>query len=372
MKRLAAIGLLVLAPVCAEYVVGYDTSTGDLVELFGGLLVLGPLYGGAAILIREAARRLRLGWVGILFGATAFGVLQAGLIDQSMFNDNYRDIDYWAAIREPTLLPGLGVSGNLTLSFVSGHVINSIALPILIMEAVTVPRLRRTPWLGRPGLVVVAVLFAMAGWLVLDDTLKTETFRMSTGQLIGAVVTVVVLMVAAVVVGLAVRRRRIGLGPVPPWWVIGLMAFVAGIAVGQFPSVWWGVGCSAGVMIVVGALLTSWSGRATWSDRHRAALSAGLVSLALVGFEVVPIRSVQSDVAVLAHHLIMTSGLLVLVLLAVRRSAPVPVEPVPVEPVPVEPVPVEPVPVEPVEVTKAGSDCRPVRSPRPARSVPGH
>lgn len=288
--RLAALGLFLLAPVCAEYVVGYDTSTGDLVDLFGGLVILAPLYGGPAILIREAARRLGLGWVGILFLATAFGVLQAGLIDQSMFNDSYRSIDYWSAIREPTLLPGVGVSGFLTLSFVSGHVINSIALPIMIVEALAGPRRRLNPWLSRPGLAVVAVLFGLAGWLVLDETLKTETFRVSTGQLVGAVLAVVVLVVAAVVVGRAVRPRQIVAGPVPPWWVVGLVALVAGIAVGQLPPVWWGVGVSAVFMVAVGGPVTRWSGRSTWSDRHRAALGAGLVSLAVVGFEVVPIR----------------------------------------------------------------------------------
>ena len=39
-----------------------------------------------ALLIREVARRRGLGWPGILLLAAAFGVVQAGLVDQSMFS----------------------------------------------------------------------------------------------------------------------------------------------------------------------------------------------------------------------------------------------------------------------------------------------
>jgi hypothetical protein len=40
------LGLWFLAPVTAEYLYGYDESTGNLEELIGGLIVLAPLYGG--------------------------------------------------------------------------------------------------------------------------------------------------------------------------------------------------------------------------------------------------------------------------------------------------------------------------------------
>jgi hypothetical protein len=38
-------------------VAAYDDSTGDLVRLVAGLLILSPLYGAPALLIREVCRR---------------------------------------------------------------------------------------------------------------------------------------------------------------------------------------------------------------------------------------------------------------------------------------------------------------------------
>ena len=71
---LPATGLFLLAPVCAEYLWGYDDSTGHWGVLIGNLIVFSPLYGAPALLIREVARRLGLGWPGILLMAAAFGV----------------------------------------------------------------------------------------------------------------------------------------------------------------------------------------------------------------------------------------------------------------------------------------------------------
>lgn len=145
LTRIAAVcGLLVLAPVSAEYLYGYDDSTGDLTELLGGLLIFIPLYGAAAVIIREAARRAGRGRPTILLLGTAFGVLQAGLIDHSMFNPNYRGIEYWDDIFGPTVVPGLGVSLALAVQFTVGHLVWSIAVPIAIVESF-VPARRTTP-----------------------------------------------------------------------------------------------------------------------------------------------------------------------------------------------------------------------------------
>ena len=65
-RRLQIAGLLVLAPVCAEYLAAYDDSTGDALLLIGNLIIFAPLYGAPALLIREVARRNGLGWIGII------------------------------------------------------------------------------------------------------------------------------------------------------------------------------------------------------------------------------------------------------------------------------------------------------------------
>src|SRR3954471_15422051 len=117
------LALLVLAPVCTEYLSAYDETTGDPGALLSGLLFLAPLYGCPAVLIREWARRARLGWPGVLLAALAFGIVEAGVVDQSLFISHYRDIRVWPDLREPTLIAPLGISGYLTLLFLYGHVI---------------------------------------------------------------------------------------------------------------------------------------------------------------------------------------------------------------------------------------------------------
>ena len=71
-------------------------------SLVVGLLILGPLYGAPALLIRELARRFGVGWPGIMALAAAFGIVQAGVVDQSLFSESYRDIAYWAEMLQPT------------------------------------------------------------------------------------------------------------------------------------------------------------------------------------------------------------------------------------------------------------------------------
>ncbi|WP_199742278.1 hypothetical protein [Streptomyces triticirhizae] len=83
------LGLLLLSPICAEYLIGYLEVMGDPVELLGGLLILAPLYGTAAVMIREVIRGTGRGWLSILLLSAAFGVIQAGLVDQSLFNPDY-------------------------------------------------------------------------------------------------------------------------------------------------------------------------------------------------------------------------------------------------------------------------------------------
>ena len=53
--------VLLLAPVTAEYLIGYDDTTGDAAALVFGVFFFAPLYGAPAVLIREVTRRPRPG-----------------------------------------------------------------------------------------------------------------------------------------------------------------------------------------------------------------------------------------------------------------------------------------------------------------------
>ena len=197
---LPATGPFLLAPVCAEYLWGYDDSTGHAGTLIGNLIIFSPLYGAPALLIREAARRLGLGWPGILLLAAAFGLVEAGIVDQSMWSTDYRDIPYWEDMSVPTYIGSIGLSVYLAVSFVGGHVILGIGSPIALVETLTSGR-RRAPWLGPVSLVVVALLYLGACALVLNDAVQTGEASATPAQLAGSAVGALALVAAAYVVG---------------------------------------------------------------------------------------------------------------------------------------------------------------------------
>ena len=287
-RRLAAVlGLLLLAPISAEYLIAYDTSTGNPSALIAGLIFLAPLYGGAGLLIRETARRLRLRWPGIICLAGAFGVIQAGLVDQSLFNRTYRDIPYWEAMTVPTWIPVVGISGYTTLSFVTGHIIWSICAPIAIVDSLE-PRLRDWPWLSRPALAVVAGGYLLFSGLILVDHIASEEFLATPAQLVGAALV----SGALVVIGLYLGRRFPAptARPAPsPWLVAGVAAAIAA-GLNQLPVTWAGVGLGAAAFTALTAAV-AWFGRSPrWTQQHQLALAgAALFIEAASGFLVDPL-----------------------------------------------------------------------------------
>ena len=68
-RLLPALGLFFLAPLIAEFLLGNLPIT-----MLGSLVVLAPLYGGGALLIREVARRTGRGWASIVVLALAYGI----------------------------------------------------------------------------------------------------------------------------------------------------------------------------------------------------------------------------------------------------------------------------------------------------------
>ncbi len=85
MRRiLPALGLFVLAPLVAEFLLGNLPITA-----LPALVLLAPLYGGGALLIREVARRTGRGWPTMIVLALAYGVLEEGITTMSLFNPAY-------------------------------------------------------------------------------------------------------------------------------------------------------------------------------------------------------------------------------------------------------------------------------------------
>lgn len=314
---LPALGLLVLAPVCAEYLWGYDDSTGHPATLLGHLLVFSPLYGAPALLIREAARRHGLGWPGILLMATAFGVVQAGIIDQSLWSTDYRDIPYWSDMSVPTYVEPIGLSLYLVLLFVGGHVILSIGSPVALVETLT-PRRRREPWLGPLAIAVVALLYLAASALVLADAHDTGEATATWGQLTGSAVSAVALVWVAFRVGR--RPALIVPGPVPRpllVWVLALAAMAVWTALP--PS---RIGTALVALLSTGtiALVWRWSHRGDWGQQHVLALAAGaVVAAGGYAFLSTPIGEV-SDAEKYGHNVALLTLMLGLSAWGARRA----------------------------------------------------
>ncbi|MFG1718135.1 hypothetical protein ACGFII_05810 [Micromonospora chalcea] len=209
-RLVPAIALLLLAPWTAECSWGGFTLTGMPFVV----LVLAPMYGGAALLIRETARRLGLGWPGIALLAAAFGVVQAGLVDQSLFNPGFLDDTEFADTRaaaEASLVPGPGFSARQAVDYVGNHVVLTICAPIALVESYLGAGRRTRPWLGRPGLAVAALLWLGGSLLVFADDGGRKNFLASPTQLAFATGVALALITAALL-----RRRHAGPSPVAP------------------------------------------------------------------------------------------------------------------------------------------------------------
>ena len=334
-----ALGLFLLAPVTAEYLYGYDDSTGNLEELVAGLFLFAPLYGGAALLIRELTRRTGHGWPTILLAGLAFGVLQAGLIDHSLFNPSYRSIPYWDEMFMSSYVGRLGVNPNLALAFATGHMIWSIAAPVAIIEAL-VPRRRTSPWLGKPGLLIAAAGFVASAGFVVWWHLDQENFVPSAGQLTGAAAVAVALGAT----GLAWPRHR---GrpddtPAPRPAIAGAIVLallvtptIVGLtfdAIGIRTELWWhaesswfllgwaGLAWNLMILATIAALLVRWSRRDGWVHAHQAAVAGGaLLANVAAAFAATPIGDV-STTAKYAHNTAGLLGVCALLVLAARRG----------------------------------------------------
>ncbi|MET8278672.1 hypothetical protein [Micromonospora sp. NPDC005174] len=302
-RLVPVVALLLLAPWAAECSWG-GFAIDDFLPV---IIALGPMYGGAAILIRETARRLGAGWPTIVLLAAAFGVLQAGLVDQSLFNPGYLDDTQYADTRaaaEASLVPGLGFSLRQAYDYVGNHILLTICAPIVFVESFLGAKRRRQPWLGRPGLAVVGVLYLLGSLLVFASPEGRKNFLASPLQLTFATAVVLALVAAALLPRWRrTHPRRARRVPHPLW--VGLLVFLAHFFTDVTPG-WAGVLVALALAAAVGALVAYWSRGARWGQRHvLAAASANVVSAAAFAY-LVPPYSPASPAAALAGDVAVT------------------------------------------------------------------
>jgi hypothetical protein len=262
-----ALGLVFVAPLVAEFLLGNLP-----IKLLPALIVLAPMYGGGALLIREVARRTGRGWPSILLLGMAYGIFEEAYTTQSLFNPNYLKLNL--GLLTPAYIPSLGIGAWWTLWMLMVHGIWSISTPIALVEA-CVPGRARTPWLGRVGLAVVALVFLFGACANTAIGYKQDHYLASMAQFFGAAVVIVSLVVAAFLI--PAWGKVAGTGVAPSAWIVGAVALVFGSAA-LFVPMGWGWGAVAALLaldLVMLGLVVVWSRRSWWGLRYQLALGAG-------------------------------------------------------------------------------------------------
>ena len=262
-----ALALVFTAPLVAEFLLGNLP-----IKMLPALIVLAPMYGGGALLIREVVRRTGRGWPSILVLGMAYAILEEAFTTQSLFNPNYLKLNL--GLLAPAYIPVLGIGAWWTLWMLMVHAIWSISTPIALIEA-CVPDRARTAWLGRVGMVVAGLVFLFGIVATTAIGYRQDHYMASKAQFIGAAVAIVVLVVVAL--RIPVIRRYAAYRLAPSAWILGGVSLMLASAAMLVPMNWgWGavaalLAVDAGMLIVV----LVWLRKGLMTLAHQLAMGAG-------------------------------------------------------------------------------------------------
>jgi hypothetical protein len=271
LRRVApAIGLFFLAPLVAEFLLG------DLpITMLGALVLLAPLYGGGALLIREVVRRTGRGWPSIFVFAFSYAVLEEAFTTQTLFNPNYLGLNLH--LLAPAYISALGIGAWWTIFVLTLHTVWSISTSIGLAESL-VPDRATIPWLGRAGLAATSTVFILAAVAATIFAIKRDhnRFVASKAQFFSAAV---ICILAAVTAFLLPKRQASAAasGYVPGPWLVGCVALAGGSIFLLIPNKWGWLAVALYLILdlTVIVLILRWSHRFGWNSRHRLALAGG-------------------------------------------------------------------------------------------------
>ena len=315
---LAAVTLFFLAPLVAEFLLGDFPAT-----WLPLLLLLAPLYGGGALLIRELTRRSGRGWPTILLLGVAYAIIEEAFTTQSLFNPDIFGLH--AHLLSHAWIPALGIGAWWTLFMLNVHPFWSIGVSITLAEGLY-PSRARTPWLGNVGVSVAAVLFAVGIYTNTAYSLRHDPFRASLAQLLVSALLVVVFAAAAFLVPASATppasdslREPL---PAPSPWITGVAAFLLGAAVMLSPILWnWGAVAlilAVDLAFLIGLWLFSY--RSAWTPLHTLSVGAGgALVYGVHAFMQPPVVPCPKWIA-LASHVLFLVLVLAVVAIAVHRT----------------------------------------------------
>lgn len=271
LRRLGpAVGLFFLAPLVAEFLLG------DLpINMLGVLVILAPLYGGGALLIREFVRRSGRGWPSIFVLAFSYAVLEEAFTTQTLFNPNYLGLNLH--LLAPAYVSALGIGVWWTIFVLTLHTVWSISTSVGLAESL-VPERATRPWLGRVGLGVVSILFVLAAVASTRYAVEHDRYHFvaSKAQFLSAAI----ICVLAIGTAFLLPKRRVSArasGYLPGPWLVGCVALAAGSIFLLIPNKWgwFAVALYLILDVLVITLIVPWSHRLVWNSRHRLALAGG-------------------------------------------------------------------------------------------------
>lgn len=252
-RNLAAVfTLALLSPFVAEFLLGdqYLSADRGVGAQLGMFVVLGLWYGAGAVGIREVTRRTGRGWPTILLLGLAFGLIEEGLLTQSLFNPHYLGLDLISYGHVGVI----GIGLPWTVFVLTLHVVWSIATPIALVEGIWPGR---KPWGGRVALGVTTGLLVLGALAIAGVSWASSGFLADPAQLIGSAVLTIVVVVVALRLPLVVEPRP--MRPLLPAAVLSLVLagtfqLVQHAGPTQLPS--WATTAILLIVLAIGVLAT--------------------------------------------------------------------------------------------------------------------
>jgi hypothetical protein len=281
--------LLLAAPLIAEILPGYT-------RLSVAPFVLAPeiaVWGGGALLIRDAVRRAGRGWPSIVLLGLALALAEECLIQQTSFAPlvGLASADYGRAF---------GVNWVYLLWALAYEAVFVVVVPIALTEEIFT-RWRDSRWLGKrvtPAVAVVMLIGAFVAWFAWTQVARTTIFHLPDyAPPLEAILVAATLIVGLCVVARTVlprHSRRPDATKGPPAWLAGLLAFALALpwsvvlllAYGALPDLPAALPTLAGLTWLCTASLIAWcADYDRWPARsRRAALLGSLLAIVLGGF----------------------------------------------------------------------------------------
>jgi len=283
-----ALTLMVMAPLLAEVLPG-ATRLSSLFVLPIEICV----WGGGALLIREAVRRWHLGWRHTLLLALALAVAEECVIQQTSLAPMILQIKGVAYAR------ALGVNYVYFLWALVYEAVFVVFLPIALVELLF-PQRRTERWLGPVGLSVVPVYFllgAFLAWFSWTRVARPKVFHVPVYTPSPAAFMLAFLAIAGLAYAalggprFRLARASASLGAPPAWlaatagalWAVlwyGLVLLGFGVAPAFPPAVAVGAGLLLAAAPLV--LLPRWAAHPGWRDGHTGAVICGTMTGAML------------------------------------------------------------------------------------------